>query len=157
MRAICFNINRKILCVTKSLYKFDLSLSCVMEPFGLSARDSDDVVSIIRKIYELEGNDLKYKEHCYALFFNQALDLIGYSHIGIGGISSCIVDCKVIFTEALLSRANSISIVHNHPSGTLRASEADLSLKRDIVTISDALGIRMLDFIILTEDSYISV
>jgi DNA repair protein RadC len=66
------------------------------------------------------------------------------------------VDLRLLFSIALLSRASSIVVAHNHPSGTLKPSEADKILTKRIVQAGELLSLNLNDHIILTKSSYYS-
>jgi len=61
------------------------------------------------------------------LFLNRANRILGWSRISIGGMTGTVVDPKMVFTMALLTGACSIIVSHNHPSGNLEPSEADIN------------------------------
>jgi len=82
--------------------------------------------------------------------------VIGYRKIGQGGVSGCVVDPKIIFSIALACGASSIMIAHNHPSGQLKPSEADVTLTKKIKEAGRMLDITVLDHIIITSDGYMS-
>lgn len=66
-----------------------------------------------------------------------------------------VVDTRLLFSAALLCRASSIIIAHNHPSGALSPSTADSAITRRIQQGGEMLSIKVLDHIILTpEDHY---
>lgn len=74
-----------------------------------------------------------------------------------GGLSGVIVDPKLIFQTALKCSAVSIILMHNHPSGNLQASDADLKLTNKMVEIGKVLDLPVLDHIIFTSESYCSL
>lgn len=76
--------------------------------------------------------------------------------VSVGGLDSCLIDKRVIFTGALLAGATSIIICHNHPSGNLLSSPQDDKITRDIKEAGKLLSIPLLDHIILTPHYYYS-
>ncbi|MFD2599039.1 JAB domain-containing protein [Sphingobacterium corticis] len=112
------------------------------------------VSQVLRKIWN--AADLVIRESFYLLCFSNAADLIGYFKVADGGIDSVMVDTRLIFSAALLCRASSIIVAHNHPSGTLKPSEADHSITARIKAGADLLGITVNDHIILTENHFYS-
>ena len=101
-------------------------------------------------------NDLTIRESFYAIFFNPKLDVVGYRKIGDGSVDAVMVDMRIIFSSALLANATHIAVAHNHPSGSLKPSRADLNLTQQIVSASKVLNISFLDHLIITEDDYYS-
>jgi DNA repair protein RadC len=73
-----------------------------------------------------------------------------------GGISSTIADIRMIMQTALLGNASSIIVAHNHPSGQLKASEADKQITTKIKEAGAFLDITLLDHIIVTSAGYSS-
>jgi DNA repair protein RadC len=90
------------------------------------------------------------------LCLNRANKVIGFYKVSSGGFAGTVADPKVIFTIALNCAASAIIIAHNHPSGNLKASKADIDLTNKIKLAGDTLEINLLDHIIMTEDSYYS-
>ncbi|MCA6367563.1 MAG: JAB domain-containing protein [Cytophagales bacterium] len=120
----------------------------------IKVNDSDTVSHMIRTIWP---SDISYRERFFCFFLNQANRLIGYNEIGAGGVASCPVDAKLLFQKALLCPGMcSILICHNHPSGNLKPSDSDISLTKKIKKSCELLEIRLLDHLIVTEDSYFS-
>lgn len=66
------------------------------------------------------------------------------------------MDPKIIFSEALKCNASGIILAHNHPSGNLNPSDADLNLTKKLISGGQILEIQILDHIILTTESYFS-
>lgn len=93
----------------------------------------------------------------YVGFLNNAKALQGVKKISSGGVSATVVDTSEVLRLALLNKAHSILLVHNHPSGTKRASAADIDLTKRIRKACDLLSIEVVDHIIIAGDSYVSM
>ena len=77
--------------------------------------------------------------------------------ISMGGLSSTVVDTKVLFQKVLqYKRVNAIILAHNHPSNNDKPSEADIDLTKKIVNAASMLDIKVLDHLIITENGYYS-
>ena len=111
------------------------------------------VSEYMRKIYPV---DIGYREAFVCLFLNRANNTIAHSVIGIGGIAGTVADAKLIFQHGLLAHASAIILVHNHPSGNLNPSNADLDLTKKVAEFGKMIDMPILDHIILTEESYYS-
>lgn len=72
--------------------------------------------------------------------------------ISKGGISGTVVDLKIVFAAAIKGRASSIILAHNHPSGNLQPSQADIDLTRKFKQAGEILDIAVLDHLILSPD-----
>ncbi|MCW3071308.1 MAG: repair protein [Bacteroidetes bacterium] len=82
--------------------------------------------------------------------------MLGFSKISQGGLSGTVVDAKVVFQVALKANASSILLAHNHPSGNLKPSEADLMITKNIREAGKLMEIPLVDHIILTDEGYYS-
>jgi len=83
------------------------------------------------------------------IYLNRSNTIIGTSIVATGGVCQTIVDVKVIFTQALLCSATGIILWHNHPSGNLKASDADKLLTTKITEGAKILDMSVLDHIII--------
>jgi|694.fasta_scaffold27792_6 DNA repair protein RadC len=108
---------------------------------------------LLRDIWE---DDLNHVERFYLLSLNRANCVIAWSLISLGGMSGTVADGKVIFQKALLSNAHGLILAHNHPSGQLQPSQADLSLTQKMVEFGKFIDLPILDHIILTQHGYYS-
>lgn len=95
-------------------------------------------------------------EHFYILLLNRSNHVIKKQLISKGGTSGTVADPKIIFKHALDSLANSIILVHNHPSGNLKPSEQDRRLTKKLKEVGDNLEVSVLDHIIFTDVAYFS-
>jgi len=68
-----------------------------------------------------------------------------------------VADPKVVFSIALKRRANRIILAHNHPSGSLKPSTADIKLTQEFIQAGKILQIPIEDHIIITQDDYCSL
>lgn len=82
---------------------------------------------------------------------------ISYHVAGIGSICAVHFAVNTMFKVALLQNAVSILLCHNHPSGTLRASDEDIEATETLVQVGELLGIRVLDHFIITPTDYLSL
>jgi len=76
--------------------------------------------------------------------------------ISTGGVAGTIVDPKIIFKKALDEQSSSIILSHNHPSGNLKPSQADLDITKKLIKAGKTLEINVLDHIIISEKGYYS-
>jgi DNA repair protein RadC len=86
-----------------------------------------------------------------ALYLNTRNTLQGYSIMARGGQAECKVDPRVLFRNAILAGAESVILVHNHPSGNPEPSPEDLALTKRIVAAGELIGVRVLDHLIVGE------
>lgn len=95
-------------------------------------------------------------EQFWVIMLNRANMVLKKVMVSQGGVSGTIADPKLIFKSALENLASAIILVHNHPSGNLKPSEADLALTRKVKSAGNLLDIPVLDHIIFTNNSYYS-
>lgn len=95
-------------------------------------------------------------EEFWVIYLNNANKIIYKSQISKGGITGTLVDSRVIFKIAFEYNATALILLHNHPSGKLQASQADIILTKNLQQASKSLEIQILDHIIITENHYFS-
>ncbi len=126
-------------------------------PKSISKRErissSNEAAEMLRKIW---SDQIELREEFVILLLNRANHVIGWFNVSMGGVASTVVDPKVIFSVALKCNASGIILAHNHPSGNLNPSEADLNLTKKLKNGGQILEIQILDHIILTTESYFS-
>lgn len=108
----------------------------------------------IRQFY---SDDIEIYESFFILMLNRANETIGYAKLSQGGICGTIVDVKILAKYVVDSLASGIIIAHNHPSGNLQPSQADIQITNKIKDIVKLLDSVLLDHIILTKESYYSL
>ncbi len=114
---------------------------------------SEDAAKILRNVWQY---DLSHREAAYILCPNKGHKVIGYSLIGLGGISSSTFDPRLVFQTALPSNASAVILAHNHPSGNTEPSQSDINLTKRMKEAGEMLDIQVLDHVILTVDTCFS-
>lgn len=95
-------------------------------------------------------------EQFWIILLNRANLVIKPELISEGGVSGTVADPKVIFKKAVDKLASSIILVHNHPSGNLTPSQADIQLTRKLKEAGNSLDLPVLDHLIFTDHAYYS-
>ncbi|MFY8110422.1 DNA repair protein RadC [Flavobacterium sp.] len=95
-------------------------------------------------------------EEFWVLYLNNSNKIIFKAQLSKGGITGTVVDVRIVFKIALEQNAVAIVLAHNHPSGKLQASEADIQVTKKIKNAGLQLEIPVLDHVIVTEHSYFS-
>lgn len=119
-----------------------------------SIASSRDAVEIFREHFD--ADKLDYRESFFALYLNQANKVLGIKKISECGISSTLVDVRIVLQAALLCNASGIIVAHNHPSGNLNPSSSDIKMTAQIKEASKVMNMTLLDHVILTSDSHYS-
>jgi len=107
------------------------------------------------QILQLKLEDLPHEEF-WIVLLNRANKVIDTKLVGRGGVSSTVVDSKVIFSFALESLASGIILAHNHPSGNLKPSNSDIRLTKKLVDAGEIMEVPILDHIIVGDNDYFS-
>ncbi len=95
-------------------------------------------------------------EEFWIIYVNNSNTIVSKSQLSKGGITATLVDVRLIFKQALEIGATGIVLCHNHPSGALKASEADIKITKKIKLAADSLDITILDHLIIAEYGYLS-
>lgn len=111
-------------------------------------------VKILRPYFE---NHIDYKELFYCVYLNRAMSVLSVMKISEGGTGSTVVDIKMVLQGALLENASAIILAHNHPSGQLKPSQADIKITEQIKKAAQIFDIEVVDHIILTNESFNSI
>jgi DNA repair protein RadC len=106
-------------------------------------------------LFQSELIDLPNEEFWVA-YLNRASRVLRKKRISEGGVSGTVADPKIIFKTALNELASSIIVAHNHPSGSVSPSQADIELTRKLVAAGKLLDIQVIDHIIVAGRNYCS-
>ncbi|MBL7112929.1 MAG: DNA repair protein RadC [Bacteroidales bacterium] len=112
---------------------------------------SKDVFEIFHPLLK----DLAYEEF-WILLINRANLVLDKSKISQGGISGTVIDTRIILKKAVDKLSSSLILCHNHPSGNLKPSEADIRITEKIKKSGEIMDINLLDHLIIADNSYFS-
>jgi len=112
---------------------------------------SKDVADIFGPLLE----DLPHEEF-WILLMNRGNKVIDKHMVSQGGISGTVIDTRLIMKTAIEKLASSIILCHNHPSGTLEASDADMKITSKLKEAGEIMDIPILDHIIIGLNKYYS-
>jgi DNA repair protein RadC len=115
---------------------------------------SKDAEKVLRETWD--SDKLELVEQFKILLVNRAHKVLGILEVSQGGIAGTVADPKIIFVSALKAAACGIILAHNHPSGNLNASQADIDLTKKLKEAGKFLEIQILDHIIITSEKYFS-
>jgi len=117
-------------------------------PFINSAKDA------VAQLQELRRAK---KEHFVVLYLNARNQLIHKETISIGTLNASLVHPREVFKPAIEHLAASVILAHNHPSGGVEPSEADLELTKRLKEAGKVLGIEVTDHVIIIDSKFTSV
>lgn len=95
-------------------------------------------------------------EECWVMLLDRACHILKKERITIGGATSCIIDIPRIIKAAIIAGAAGVILCHNHPSGSVRPSTADVNQTKKLKDILDQLDIAMNDHLIFGDGKYFS-
>lgn len=120
----------------------------------ISVTKSQTAYEILRNTWD--ENKIELLEQFKILLIDRNGSCLGISEVATGGVTACVVDPRVVFAIGLKSKASGLILAHNHPSGNLKPSEADLSLTQKFMKAGSFLDIAILDHLIITTNGYYS-
>lgn len=97
------------------------------------------------------------KEHLRGLYLDSHFRLVHDEIISIGSLNANLVHPREVFRPALEAAAAAVILAHNHPSGIVKPSEADIAITGQLVEAGKILGIRVLDHIVVTKQGFSSI
>jgi len=121
-----------------------------IKPEGLKITTSADVLPLIRHFAD------RKQEHFLSITINGANEVLNVRVVSIGLVDRSPVHPREVFADALADRASGIIVAHNHPSGSLEPSEADLDITLQLKQAGKIMGIELLDHIIFNRNAYYS-
>lgn len=129
--------------------KRSISTDPVTRPVINSPSDVADLV-----MEEMRSLD---REHFRIMHLSTRNNVLGISAVSVGSLNSSIVHPRECFKEAIRRNANSVILLHNHPSGDPTPSREDLDITRRLTEGGKILGIEILDHVIIGEKRYVSL
>lgn len=104
-------------------------------------------------VLELMQDKIAYRKHeeFWVIYLNHSNLILKVSQISKGGITNAPVDIRIILHEALNLKATSMLLSHNHPSGNLQPSKADIEVTKKIRSAAAMMDISLIDHVIVFE------
>jgi DNA repair protein RadC len=116
--------------------------------------DSNAAFDILKKLFPQDTICLQ--EQFVVLYLNRANKVLGSYQLSKGGLTGTVADVRLILSVALKTLASGLILAHNHPSGNLKPSEADIGLTKKIKQSAKLMDIELLDHIIISSEGYYS-
>jgi len=113
--------------------------------------DSKDIAEIFQPLL----SDLPHEEF-WILFLNRSNRIISKMKLSQGGVSGTVTDTRIIMKKAIEHLASGIALCHNHPSGNIIPSEADIQITNKIKESGKLLDIQLHDHLIISDKDYYS-
>lgn len=103
-----------------------------------------------------DTDKIELLEQFKILLLDQKSNCLGISQISSGSMTSCLVDPKVVFATALKAKATQIIMAHNHPTGALHPSKADINVTKQMMAAGSIIDLPVIDHLIVTSQGYYS-
>lgn len=115
-----------------------------------------EVAKILQDVLKAEPRGEQMKEHFWGVYLNSRNNIIKVELISLGIIDANLVHPRETYAPALESRASSLVVSHNHPSGNPEPSEADITMTSRLKKAGEILGVELKDHIIITKEKFYS-
>ena len=117
---------------------------------------SDDIYGIMQRVLLRENKIDRNREHLWTISLDNANKILNIELVSLGTVNQTLVEPMEVFSVPLQKRAVKIIIVHNHPSGEIKPSEADKDITDRLIQVGKIMNTPVLDHLIITEKTYFS-
>ena len=117
---------------------------------------SDDIYSVMQSVLLRECRIDRDREHFWTVCLDNALRITNIEMVSMGTINKVLVQPMEVFSIPLQKRAVKIVLIHNHPSGEIKPSEADKDITDNLIQVGLMMKTPILDHLIITEKSFYS-
>ena len=115
---------------------------------------SDDVFSIMQRVLLRENKIDKEKEHFWIIGMNEAGYILYIELIALGSVKAVNIEPMNVYRVAVMKNATRVIAIHNHPSGRLVPSKADLDITDRLIQVGRILNIALVDHLIISTEGY---
>lgn len=112
-----------------------------------------------KDVYGLIYPELRFtkKENFFCLYLDTRNSLIKKELVSVGNLNTSVIHPREIFRSAIKESANSVIMVHNHPSGNPEPSSDDLEITKLLINAGKLMGIHVIDHVVIGEGGYVSM
>jgi DNA repair protein RadC len=128
----------------------------ITEEERIKVLNSDDLYGVMQRILLRQDKIDRNKEHFWTVGLDIKNSILYIELISMGGTSMTVVEPMQVFRVGVLKGAVKMILVHNHPSGELKPSEADKDITDRLLQVGNILQIEVIDHLIIAELSYLS-
>lgn len=118
--------------------------------------NSDDIYDIMQRILLREDRIDQNREHFWVIGLENNNRILFIELISLGSVNKTLVEPMEVFSFALQKRAVKIILCHNHPSGELKPSDADLDITDRLIQVGIIVDTLVVDHLIITPTTYLS-
>jgi len=120
-------------------------------------RGVEDIYKIMRLILKRKRKIINpAKEHFWTISLNVRAEIVNIEHVFTGSFRKITIDPPEVFRVPIYKQADSIVLLHNHPSGNLQPSEEDKDVTNKLIQVGIMCAIEVIDHVIITEHSFFS-
>ena len=123
---------------------------------AIQIHNSEDIYSVMQRILLREEKGDRGREHFWTISLDNANKILNIELVSMGSFRATIVEPMEVFSIPLQKRAVKLVLIHNHPSGTLKPSEADKDVTDHMIQVGRIMNVQLIDHLIITENSYYS-
>jgi DNA repair protein RadC len=116
--------------------------------------NSEDIYSVMQRVLMRENKIERNKEHFWIIGLAQNNRILYIELISLGTINKTLVEPMEVFSIALQKRSVKVLLIHNHPSGAVKASEEDKDITDRLIQVGNIIKIKVMDHLIITEKKY---
>ena len=117
---------------------------------------SDDIYGIMQRVLLRENKIDRDREHFWTISLDNANKVLNIELVSMGTINQTLVEPMEVFSVPLQKRAVKIIIIHNHPSGEIKPSDADKDITDRLIQVGKIMNTPVLDHLIITEKTFFS-
>ena len=122
----------------------------------ITIQNSQDIYDVMQRILKREQKVDRGREHFWTISLNNALKIVNIELVSMGSFKATVVEPMEVFSIPLQKRAVKLILVHNHPSGNLKPSEADKDITDHMIQVGLIMQVPIVDHLIISESSYFS-
>jgi DNA repair protein RadC len=122
----------------------------------IEIRDSRDGAKVFQDLLSLEDKIDRDKEHFYVMHLNSRRQINLVELVAIGTLNNATIHPRETYRRAVIEGTDGIIVAHNHPSGEVTPSEADIKVTSQLCKAGEILQIPLLDHLVFTHTHYYS-
>lgn len=118
--------------------------------------NSSDIFTVMQAILLRENKIRRSQEHFWVIGLNSGNKILFIELVSLGATNRVEIAPAEVFRMAIYKAAVKMILVHNHPSGSVKISEADRDFTDRMIKSGNMLAVEVLDHLVITEESYTS-
>ncbi len=123
----------------------------------IQLNDPNGVYKIMQQILMRENKFGRNQEHFWVIGLDNQNKILFIELVGLGAVNRVNANPPDVFRMGIYKLAVKMILVHNHPSGRLEASEADIDMTDRMIKVGDIVKIEVLDHLIISETGFLSM